>query len=140
MLGPYTHGIDPILFDVGGVHLWWYGLGFALGFLELQLFLRRGGGQLRLSPREVWSLSLYMTVGVLVGGRALADRFLAATAAALDLQLVTADEQLLPDVATGSWQTVTSPRSRVHACPNRGRREHSRETGESLGVSVYVYR
>ena len=36
-----------------------------------------------------------MTVGVLVGGRALADRFLAATAAALDLQLVTADEQLL---------------------------------------------
>ena len=95
MLGPYTHGIDPILFDVGGVHLWWYGLGFALGFLELHLFLRRGGGQLRLSPREVWSLSLYMTVGVLVGGRALADRFLAATAAALDLQLVTADEQLL---------------------------------------------
>ena len=26
MLGPYTHRIDPILFDVGGVHLWWYGL------------------------------------------------------------------------------------------------------------------
>ncbi len=75
MLGPYTHRIDPILFDVAGVHLWWYGLGFALGFLELHLFLRRGGGQLRLSPREVWSLSLYMTVGVLVGGRALEIAF-----------------------------------------------------------------
>ena len=75
MLGPYTHRIDPILFDIGGVHLWWYGLGFALGFLELHLFLRRGGGQLRLSPREVWSLSLYMTVGVLVGGRALEIAF-----------------------------------------------------------------
>ena len=75
MLGPYTHRIDPILLDLGGVHLWWYGLGFALGFLELHLFLRRGGGQLRLSPREVWSLSLYMTVGVLVGGRALEIAF-----------------------------------------------------------------
>ena len=69
MLGPYTHRIDPILFDIGGVHLWWYGLGFALGFLELHLFLQRGGRRLRLSPREIWSLSLYMTVGVLVGGR-----------------------------------------------------------------------
>ena len=75
MLGPYTHRIDPILLDVGGVHLWWYGLGFALGFFELHLFLRRGGGRLRLTPREVWSLSLYMTVGVLVGGRALEIAF-----------------------------------------------------------------
>ena len=69
MLGPYTHRIDPILLDVGGLHLWWYGLGFALGFLELHLFLGRGHRQLRLSPREVWSLSLFVAVGVLVGGR-----------------------------------------------------------------------
>ena len=75
MFGPYTHRIDPILFDVGGVHLWWYGLGFALGFLELHLFLRRGHGQLRLSPREVWSLSLFVAVGVLVGGRAVEIAF-----------------------------------------------------------------
>ncbi|MYN66732.1 MAG: prolipoprotein diacylglyceryl transferase [Acidobacteria bacterium] len=75
MLGPYTHRIDPILFDVGGVHLWWYGLGFALGFLELHLFLRRGHGELRLSPREVWSLSLFVAVGVLVGGRAIEIAF-----------------------------------------------------------------
>ena len=75
MLGPYTHRIDPILFDVGGVHLWWYGLGFALGFLELHLFLRRGHRELRLSPREVWSLSLCVAVGVLVGGRAVEIAF-----------------------------------------------------------------
>ena len=75
MLGPYTHRIDPVLLDVGGVHLWWYGLGFALGFLELHLFLRRGGGPLRLSPREVWSLSLFVAAGVLVGGRALEIAF-----------------------------------------------------------------
>ena len=75
MLGPYTHRIDPVLLDVGGVHLWWYGLGFALGFLELHLFLRRGNGPLRLSPREVWSLSLFVAAGVLVGGRALEIAF-----------------------------------------------------------------
>lgn len=75
MLGPYTHRIDPILFDVGGVLLWWYGLGFALGFLELHLFLRRGGGRLRLSPREAWSLSLHVAAGVLVGGRAIEVAF-----------------------------------------------------------------
>lgn len=75
MFGPYTHRIDPVLFDVAGVHLWWYGLGFALGFLELHLFLRRRHGQLRLSPREVWSLSLFVAVGVLVGGRAVEIAF-----------------------------------------------------------------
>ena len=75
MLGPYTHRIDPVLLDVGGVHLWWYGLGFALGFLELHLYLRRGHGQLRLAPREVWSLSLFVAVGVLIGGRALEIAF-----------------------------------------------------------------
>ena len=75
MLGPYTHRIDPVLLDVGGVHLWWYGLGFALGFLELHLFLRRRNGPLRLSPREVWSLSLFVACGVLIGGRALEIAF-----------------------------------------------------------------
>ena len=75
MFGPYTHRIDPILLDVGGVHLWWYGLGFALGFLELHLFLRRGHEGLRLSPREAWSLSLFVAVGVLVGGRAVEIAF-----------------------------------------------------------------
>jgi len=67
MFGPYVHQIDPILFDISGVHLWWYGLGFTLGFCELHLFLRR---QPHLSLREVWSLSLFMVIGVLVGGRA----------------------------------------------------------------------
>ena len=69
MFGPYIHQIDPILFDIAGVHVWWYGLGFALGFLEIHLFLRRGRGRLHLSLRDVWSLSLFIAVGVLIGGR-----------------------------------------------------------------------
>ena len=75
MFGPYVHQIDPILFDIAGVHLWWYGLGFTLGFLEIHLFLRRRHGQPHLSLREVWSLSLFMIIGVLVGGRAVEIAF-----------------------------------------------------------------
>ena len=75
MPGRYVHQIDPILFDIAGVHLWWYGLGFTLGFLEIHLFLKRGHGRLHLSLREVWSLSIFMAVGVLVGGRAVEIAF-----------------------------------------------------------------
>lgn len=74
-MGPYTHQIDPILFDVGGFHLWWYGLGFALGFLHLHLSARRFKRQLGLSDREVWSLSLFIVIGVLAGGRAVEIAF-----------------------------------------------------------------
>ena len=75
MFGPYIHQIDPILFDIAGVHFWWYGLGFALGFLEIHLFLRRGHGRLHLSLRDVWSLSLFMAIGILIGGRAVEITF-----------------------------------------------------------------
>jgi phosphatidylglycerol---prolipoprotein diacylglyceryl transferase len=67
--GPYTHRIDPVLADVGGIYLWWYGLGFAIGFLHIHRFLKRNRLDLRLSLREVWTLSLFIAVGVLAGGR-----------------------------------------------------------------------
>jgi phosphatidylglycerol:prolipoprotein diacylglycerol transferase len=75
MVGPYTHRLDPVLADLGGVYFWWYGLGFALGFLQMQRFLTRHRSELRLSLRDVWSLSLCITVGVLVGGRLLEITF-----------------------------------------------------------------
>lgn len=69
MIGPYTHRIDPVLADLGGVHLWWYGLGFALGFLQIHRYLARGRHGLGLSAREAWTLSLGIAIGVLAGGR-----------------------------------------------------------------------
>ena len=75
MLGPYVHRIDPVLFDAGGVHFWWYGLGFALGLLELHLFASRDRRRLHLSRREVWSLSLFIGIGILAGGRAVEIAF-----------------------------------------------------------------
>lgn len=71
MLGPFTHKIDPILFSIGGVHFWWYGLSFTLGFLNAHLFLRRNRKRVGLSLTAVYDLTLFLVVGVLIGGRAL---------------------------------------------------------------------
>jgi phosphatidylglycerol:prolipoprotein diacylglycerol transferase len=69
VIGPYVHHIDPVLADLGGLYLWWYGLGFSLGFLQIHLFLKRHRASLGLSLREAWSLSLFIVIGVLAGGR-----------------------------------------------------------------------
>jgi phosphatidylglycerol:prolipoprotein diacylglycerol transferase len=68
---PYVHDIDPIVMTVGGIHLWWYGLSYAVGFLNAHLFLRRNRGRLGLSLQSVYDITLSLAVGVLVGGRLL---------------------------------------------------------------------
>lgn len=69
MFEPYVHNIDPILGRVGGLYLWWYGLGYSLGFLEMFLFLKRHRDRLALTPRDVYTLNLFLVAGVLIGGR-----------------------------------------------------------------------
>jgi phosphatidylglycerol:prolipoprotein diacylglycerol transferase len=71
----YVHDIDPVIADVAGLHLWWYGFGFALGFLQLHRFLVRDRARLGLSRRDAWSLSILIAAGVLVGGRAVEIAF-----------------------------------------------------------------
>ena len=66
-----VHRIDPIIGTVLGIHLWWYGLSYALGFLNAHLFLRRQRARLGLSLRSVYSLTLCLAIGVLAGGRSL---------------------------------------------------------------------
>lgn len=67
--GPWVHNIDPVIGTVFGVHLWWYGLSYSLGFLNAHLFFMRRRAELGLSTREVYELSLLLSTGVLVGGR-----------------------------------------------------------------------
>lgn len=71
MLGPFVHNIDPIIASIGGVHFWWYGMSFALGFLNAHLFLRRNRERVGLSLTAVYDLTLMLALGVLIGGRAL---------------------------------------------------------------------
>ena len=67
----YVHTIDPIVLSVAGVHLWWYGLSYSLGFINAHLFLRRNREKLQLSLLSVYNLTLCLAVGVLLGGRSL---------------------------------------------------------------------
>jgi len=69
--GPFVHDIDPVLFSAWGVHAWWYGLSYALGFLNAHLVLRRHRRRLGLSLAMVYELTLLLAVGVLAGGRAI---------------------------------------------------------------------
>ena len=66
-----VHNIDPVIGSIWGVHLWWYGASYALGFLNAHLFLQRSHARLGLSLRDVYNLTLLLSVGVLVGGRSL---------------------------------------------------------------------
>jgi phosphatidylglycerol:prolipoprotein diacylglycerol transferase len=66
----FVHRIDPIIGTVLGIHLWWYGLSYALGFLSAHVVLRRHREALGLSWRSLYTLTLLITVGVLAGGRA----------------------------------------------------------------------
>jgi phosphatidylglycerol:prolipoprotein diacylglycerol transferase len=75
MPGPFVHRIDPIVADVGGVLLWWYGVSYALGFLQLRFYLSRHHRALGLTAREAWTLTLLLIVGVLVGGRSIEIAF-----------------------------------------------------------------
>lgn len=65
------HRIDPIIATVGGIHLWWYGLSYSVGFLNAYLFLRRNRARLGLSRGAVYDAALLLTLGVLIGGRAI---------------------------------------------------------------------
>jgi phosphatidylglycerol---prolipoprotein diacylglyceryl transferase len=69
MPGPFVHRIDPVIGEVGGVYLWWYGLSYALGFLQIHLFAARHRASLGLTLPHVYTLSLVFALGVLAGGR-----------------------------------------------------------------------
>ncbi len=65
----FVHRIDPIFAELGGVYFWWYGLSYTLGFLGTHLWLRRVRGRLGLTLSEVYDLTLYFSLGLLLGGR-----------------------------------------------------------------------
>ena len=75
MDGPFIHDIDPVLADLGGLYLWYYGLSYALGFLVLFLWLRWQRDSLRLSVADVYDLSIVLGAAVLIGGRLMAGLF-----------------------------------------------------------------
>lgn len=70
MPGPFTHSIDPVIGQIGGIYLWWYGMSYTLGFLGLFHWLRSVRNYLAMDVPQVYNLSIAMAAGVLLGGRA----------------------------------------------------------------------
>ena len=69
MYGPFVHRIDPVFAEVAGFYLWFYGLSYSLGFLSIFIWFRRNRHRLGLTIEAVYSLTIHLAVGVLVGGR-----------------------------------------------------------------------
>lgn len=68
-MGPFVHNIDPVLGTIGGVYLWWYGMTYTFGFLGSLFWLRANRTTLAIDTNGVYSLSIYLAIGVLIGGR-----------------------------------------------------------------------
>lgn len=71
MLGPFFHRIDPVFGEIAGVYLWFYGLSYSLGFLSIFLWFKRVRRRLGLTIGAVYSLTIFLALGVLSGGRLL---------------------------------------------------------------------
>ena len=68
-MGPYVHNIDPVIGTILGVHLWWYGLSYTLGFFNAFNFIGRRRSSLGLTQTQVYDLTILIAIGVLIGGR-----------------------------------------------------------------------
>jgi phosphatidylglycerol:prolipoprotein diacylglycerol transferase len=75
MTGPFVHDIDPVLAEVGGLYLWYYGLFYSLGFLAIFLWLRAQRSRLRFSTADVYDLAIVAGLSILIGGRLMAVLF-----------------------------------------------------------------
>lgn len=62
--------MDPVLFKIGKVRVWYYGFAYAVGFLSTHLWVLKRRGRLAWSRADVYDFSLVFTLSVLFFGRA----------------------------------------------------------------------
>ncbi len=62
--------MDPLLAEVWGIKLWYYGLAWALGFFAVFLWVMLRRSYIGLSSRQAWNLTLFFSLSCLVFGRA----------------------------------------------------------------------
>lgn len=65
-----VHRINPLLGEILGLKLWYYGLTYSLGFLGVYLWFKRAQRRLGWTDRDILDLSILVALGVLLGGRA----------------------------------------------------------------------
>lgn len=71
MSAPFVVNIDPIAFNLGPVHVHWYGLMYLVGFFSAVILgeRRRRQGRLPVTRDALSDLFFYGMMGVIVGGR-----------------------------------------------------------------------
>ena len=69
MTEPFIHNIDPVIGQILGMYVWWYGAAYSIGFLGLFHWLRTVRESLGMDVREVYDLTILIAFGVLIGGR-----------------------------------------------------------------------
>lgn len=65
----FVHDIDPVIAEIAGLYLWWYGAAYTAGLLGIFVWLRRARSRLGLSLSQIYSLTITLALSVLVGGR-----------------------------------------------------------------------
>lgn len=65
----WTHTLDPVLFQIFGLEVRYYGLVYVIGFLLGWYFLHKARDQLGLSKDEVSDFIFYLMLGVIIGSR-----------------------------------------------------------------------
>jgi len=64
-----VHSIDPVITEICGVYLWWYGAAYTVGLIGIFLWLRQARARLGLSGSQVYDLAIALAIAVLIGGR-----------------------------------------------------------------------
>jgi phosphatidylglycerol:prolipoprotein diacylglycerol transferase len=67
--GPFVHQIDPVIGEIASIYLWWYGASYTIGFLGAFFWIRRVRASLDYDLRSVYALTIFLSLGVLLGGR-----------------------------------------------------------------------
>ena len=65
----FVHNIDPVMFTIGGVNVYWYGFSYTFGFAFMVLWLWRQRHTLGWSISQVVNASIVFVIAILAGGR-----------------------------------------------------------------------
>lgn len=66
----FIHCLNPVIVELWGIKLWYYGLAYTLGFLGVHLWLRWRQKELGWHTEEIYDFSILFAACVLIFGRA----------------------------------------------------------------------
>ncbi|MBN1644580.1 prolipoprotein diacylglyceryl transferase [Candidatus Woesearchaeota archaeon] len=67
----FYHNIDPVLFSIGPIKIYWYGLMYVISFVIVYLYVRAAvkNKKLKISLAELDNLMIILTIALIIGAR-----------------------------------------------------------------------